>query len=68
MYCLYLKSGKVSCDLGKEFNIIGVYGCEIEGGVGILFDIFLDYFKELKRLILEILFNDVVIGIMGIIL
>ena len=65
-YRLHLKSGKVSRDLGKELNITGVYGREIEGGAGILLDIPLDHSKELKRLTLETLSNDVVIGIMGI--
>ena len=41
-------------------------GREIEGGAGILLDIPLDHSKELKRLTLETLSNDVVIGIMGI--
>ena len=63
---LHLKSGKVSRDLGKELNITGVYGREIEGGAGILLDIPLDHSKELKGLTLETLSNDVVIGIMGI--
>ncbi len=40
-----LKSGKVSRDLGKELNITGVYGREIEGGAGILLDIPLDTFR-----------------------
>lgn len=61
-----LESGKVSRDLGKELNITGVYGREIEGGAGILLDIPLDDSKELKGLTLETLSNDVVIGIMGI--
>ena len=65
-YRLHLKSGKVSRDLGKELNITGVYGREIEGGAGILLDIPLDHSKELKRLTLETLSNDVVIGIMGV--
>ena len=65
-YRLHLKSGKVSRDLGKELNITGVYGREIEGDAGILLDIPLDHSKELKGLTLETLSNDVVIGIMGI--
>ena len=65
-YRLHLKSGKISRDLGKELNITGVYGREIEGGAGILLDIPLDHSKELKGLTLETLSNDVVIGIMGI--
>ena len=65
-YRLHLKSGKVSRDLGKELNITGVYGREIEGGAGILLDIPLDHSKELKGLTLETLSNDVVIGIMGV--
>lgn len=65
-YRLHLRSGKISRDLGKELNITGVYGREIEGGAGILLDIPLDDSKELKGLTLETLSNDVVIGIMGI--
>lgn len=65
-YRLHLRSGKISRDLGKELNITGVYGREIEGGAGILLDIPLDHSKELKGLTLETLSNDVVIGIMGI--
>lgn len=65
-YRLHFKSGKVSRDLGKELNIKGVYGREIEGGAGVLLDIPLDRSKELKSLSLETVANDVVIGIMGI--
>lgn len=65
-YRLHLKTGKVSRDLGKDLDIKGVYGREIEGGAGLLLDIPLDSTKELKELVLETLSNDVVIGVMGI--
>lgn len=65
-YRLHLKTGKVSRDLGKDLDIKGVYGREIEGGAGVLLDIPLDSTKELKELVLETLSNDVVIGVMGI--
>ena len=65
-YRLHFKSGKVSRNLGRELNIKGVYGREIEGGAGVLLDIPLDRSKKLKSLSLETVANDVVIGIMGI--
>lgn len=65
-YRLHLKSGKVSRDLGKDLDIKGVYGREIEGGAGVLLDIPLDHSKQLKSLSLETVANDVVIGVMAI--
>lgn len=66
LYCLHLKTGKVSRDLGKELGITGVYGREIEGGAGVLLDMPLDAEKTLESLTLETVANDVVIGLMGI--
>ena len=65
-YRIHFKTGVVSNDLGKELDIRGVYGRSIEGGAGVLADMPLDPSKELSRLTLETLSNDVVIGIMGI--
>lgn len=65
-YRIHLKSGLVSDDLGKELNVKGVYGRAIEGGAGVLLDMALNPDKELSRLTLETLSNDVVIGLMGI--
>ena len=66
LYRLHFISGIVTNKLGKELNIKGVYGREIEGGAGILLDIPLDRRKELKYLSLKTLSNEVVIGVMGI--
>ena len=65
-YRLHLKSGLVSNDLERDLGIRGVYGRPIDGGAGILLDIKLNPKKKLKRLTLETLSNDVVIGIMGV--
>lgn len=65
-YRLHLKSGMLSRNLGKELGIKGVYGRPIDGGAGILVDIPLDGTKELKELRLEVLANEVVMGIMGV--
>ncbi|WP_203558309.1 DUF4450 domain-containing protein [Bacteroides sp. 224] len=65
-YRFHLKSGLVSNNLGKELNIKGVYGRPIPGGAGVLLDTPLNATKELKRLTLETISNEVVIGLMGI--
>ena len=64
-YRLHLKSGLVSNNLERDLNIRGVYGRSIDGGAGTLLDIKLNPKKKLKRLTLETLSNDVVIGLMG---
>lgn len=64
-YRIYLKSGLVSNDLGKDLTISGVYGRPIDGGAGVLHEIGLDTNKKLDYLQLETISNDVVIGIMS---
>lgn len=65
-YRLCFRSGLVSNNLERDLGITGVYGRSIAGGAGVLLDIPLDASKELSRLTLETLSNDVVIGLMGI--
>ncbi|WP_221657567.1 DUF4450 domain-containing protein [Bacteroides salyersiae] len=65
-YRLHFKSGLVSNNLEKDLNITGVYGRPIDGGAGILLDMPLNPDKDLKRITLETVSNDVVIGLMGI--
>lgn len=65
-YRLHLKSGLVSNNLERDLNIKGVYGRPIDGGAGILLDVKLNPKKKLKKLTLETLSNDVVIGLMGV--
>lgn len=65
-YRLHLKSGLVSDNLERDLGIKGVYGRSIDGGAGVLLDLKLNPKKKLKRLTLETLSNDVVIGIMGV--
>ena len=55
-----------SNNLEKDLNITGVYGRPIDGGAGILLDMPLNPDKDLKRITLETVSNDVVIGLMGI--
>ena len=64
-YRLHLKSG-LAHNLEKDLNITGVYGRPIDGGAGILLDMPLNPDKDLKRITLETVSNDVVIGLMGI--
>jgi hypothetical protein len=64
-YRVHLKSGLVSRDLAKDLGIEGVYGRAIDGGAGIILDLPLDGSKTLKKLTLETLANDVVVGLMG---
>ncbi len=65
-YRLHLGSGRVSRRLGDELGIEGVYGRQIDGGAATLVDLRLDPAKELRRLRLETLSNDVVIGLMAV--
>ena len=64
-YRLHLRTGLVSDNLERDLGIKGVYGRSIDGGAGILLDFKLNPKKKLKRLTLETLSNDVVIGIMA---
>jgi hypothetical protein len=65
-YRLHLKSGLVSHNLERDLGIKGVYGRTIDGGAGVLLDIKLNPGKTLRKLTLETLSNDVVMGVMGV--
>jgi hypothetical protein len=65
-YRVQLKTGLVSCDLGKELNIEGVEPRRIEGGAAEILDLPLDNRKKLKQLTLKTTANDVIIGLMGV--
>lgn len=65
-YRIHFGSGRISRRLGDELGIEGVYGRLIDGGAGILLDIPLDPTRELDRIELETLSNDVVIGLMAV--
>ena len=65
-YRIHFGTGRISRRLGEELGIEGVYGRLIDGGAGILLDIPLDPTRELDRLELETLSNDVVIGLMAV--
>ena len=65
-YRIHFGTGRISRRLGDELGIEGVYGRLIDGGAGILLDIPLDPTRELDRLELETLSNDVVIGLMAV--
>jgi len=64
-YRLHLKTGLVSNNLEKELTITGVYGRKIDGGAGILLDMPLDKTKKLRKLHIETVANDVIIGLMS---
>ncbi len=65
LYRLRLKTGEVSDNFGEELGFPGV-SREVDGGAAVLLSMPLDKRKELSRLVLETLSNEVVIGIMGI--
>jgi len=65
-YRLHLKTGLVSNNLEKDLKISGVYGRKIDGGAGILLDMKLNRDKKLKKLKLETIANEVIIGLMSI--
>ncbi|HEY6913996.1 MAG TPA: DUF4450 domain-containing protein, partial [Paludibacter sp.] len=64
-YRLHFKSGLVSNDLGKDLKISGVYGRAIDGGAGILLDMPLNKGKKLRKMQLETIANEVIIGLMS---
>jgi hypothetical protein len=64
-YRLHFKSGMVSNNLEKDLKIDGVYGRKINGGAGILLDMPLNKGKKLRKLELETVANDVIIGLMS---
>ena len=65
-YRLHLKSGLVSNNLEKDLKIRGVYGRKIDGGAGVLLNMKLNNRKTLKKLELETVANEVIIGLMSI--
>ncbi|SHE44392.1 DUF4450 domain-containing protein [Dysgonomonas macrotermitis] len=67
-YRVALKTGVVSRDMEKDMNIkpAEVYGRSIRGGAGIILDLPLNSDKELDRLEVKSIANEVVIGLMGI--
>ena len=67
-YRFHLKTGIVSRDLGKALKLRGSADRRFEGGAGVMLDIPLDKNKTLKELTLETVANDVVIGLMSVML
>jgi hypothetical protein len=64
-YRLHFLSGLVSNDLEKDLKIDGVYGRNIHGGAGVLLDMPLNKDKKLRKLELETVANEVIIGLMS---
>ncbi|MDD4992515.1 MAG: DUF4450 domain-containing protein [Paludibacter sp.] len=64
-YRIHLLSGLVSNDLEKDLKIEGVYGRKIKGGAGVLLDMPLNKDKKLRKLELETVANEVIIGLMS---
>ncbi len=65
-YRLHLKTGLVSNDLEKDLKIDGVYGRKIDGGAALLLDMPLNNTKILRKISLETVANDVIIGLMSV--
>ncbi len=65
-YRVCLGTGTFSRDLGKALGIEGVYGREIPGGAAQMLCMPLNKNKKLKSLTVNVLSNDVVIGLMGV--
>lgn len=63
-----LKTGIVSRDMEKDMGVKSseVYGRSIDGGAGIILDLPLDNNKDLDRLEVKSIANEVVIGLMGV--
>ncbi|MDO9154964.1 MAG: hypothetical protein Q7U47_14855 [Paludibacter sp.] len=64
-YRVHFKTGLVSNHLEKELGIEGVYGRKIDGGAGVLLDMPLDKNKKLRKIYVETIANDVIIGLMS---
>lgn len=64
-YRLYLKTGQVSRDFNDFITIKGFSNQGIDGGAATVLDLPLDPKKELKKLTIKTLANDVVIGLMS---
>lgn len=67
-YRVAFKTAIVSRDMEKDMNIkpTEVYGRNIDGGAGIILDLPLDSEKELDRLDVKTVANEVVIGLMSV--
>jgi len=65
-YRLHLKTGLVSNDLEKDLKIDGVYGRKIDGGAALLLDMPLNNTKILRKISVETVANDVIIGLMSV--
>lgn len=67
-YRVALKTGDVSRNLGDDFKIktSEVYNRDIDGGAAIILDLPLDNNKELDRIEVESIANEVIIGLMGV--
>ena len=65
-YRVSLSTGQCSRDLGETLGLSGVDGRTIPGGAAQLLCVPLEPKKKLKRLKVETLSNDVVIGLMGV--
>ena len=65
-YRLHLKTGLVSNDLEKDLKIDGVYGRKIDGGAALLLDMPLNNTKKLRKISVETVANDLIIGLMSV--
>lgn len=65
-YRVALKTGKVSRTFNDEVDPDEVYGRSIDGGAAIVLDIPLDGAKELDKIEVKSIANDVVIGLMAV--
>lgn len=65
-YRLHLKTGLVSNDLEKDLKIDGVYGRKIDGGAALLLDMPLNNTKILRKISVQTVANDVIIGLMSV--
>ncbi len=63
---VHLKTGKIHIDFSEYINIKGYSETGIDGGAATILDLPLDPSKELEKLRLRTLSNDVVIGLMGV--
>jgi len=63
-----LKTGIVSRNMERDMHIkpTEVYGRTIDGGAGIILDLPLNPKKQLSKITVETIANEVVIGMMGV--
>lgn len=64
-YRVHPKSGLKTNNLEKELRIDGVYGRKIDGGAGIIIDFTIDNNKKLRKISVETVAKDVIIGLMS---